>query len=42
MIAARSSVAFATSQMRSVGPVSDVKMTLDEPCRTRRPEVGTM
>ena len=32
----------AISQMREVGPVSDVKMMLDEPCRSRRPVVGTM
>ena len=31
MIAARSSVALATSHIREVGPVSDVKMTLDDP-----------
>ena len=33
MQAARSSVALATSQIRSVGPVSEVKSTLDAPWR---------
>ena len=42
MIATRSAVALATSQMREVGPVSEVKMMLDDPWRSSRPVVGTM